>query len=100
MSSRDCRIIADLITAKLMVPCQTSRSATRTGLVPEEQRTSISEDERKIHRLDLLQQESIKHLCQRKLDSALAEAPLSGDTQKEYSNIKLALNRVAHEALE
>ncbi|KAL3277579.1 hypothetical protein HHI36_012922 [Cryptolaemus montrouzieri] len=58
----------------------------------------ISEDDRKIYRLDLLQQESIKHLYQITLDSALAEAPPSEDIEEEYSNIKLALKRAAHEA--
>ncbi|KAL3267498.1 hypothetical protein HHI36_011621 [Cryptolaemus montrouzieri] len=81
-----------LIAAKLVVSYRTSRSGTRTGLVPEEQGTSIR------YRLDLLQQESIKHLP-RRLDSALAEAPLSEDIEEEYSNIKLALKRAAHEAL-
>ncbi|KAL3287400.1 hypothetical protein HHI36_001873 [Cryptolaemus montrouzieri] len=72
-----------LVAAKLVVPCQTSRSETRTGLIPEEQGTSISEYERKIYRLDLLQQESITHLYQRRLYSALAEAPPSEDIEEE-----------------
>ncbi|KAL3272819.1 hypothetical protein HHI36_014279 [Cryptolaemus montrouzieri] len=71
-----------LVAAKLVVPYQISRSETRTGLVPEEQRTSISEDEKKIYRLDLLQHESIKHLYQKKLDSALAETPPSEDIEE------------------
>ncbi|KAL3282826.1 hypothetical protein HHI36_005989, partial [Cryptolaemus montrouzieri] len=66
-----------LVTAKLVVPYQTSRSGTRTGLVPEEQGTSIT-----------LQQEGIKHLYQRRLDSALANAPPTVDIEEEYSNIK------------
>ncbi|KAL3269556.1 hypothetical protein HHI36_008621 [Cryptolaemus montrouzieri] len=49
--------------------------------------------------LDLLQQESNEHLYQRRLDSALAEAPPSEDIEEEYSNIKLALKRAVHEAL-
>ncbi|KAL3276402.1 hypothetical protein HHI36_011786 [Cryptolaemus montrouzieri] len=60
---------------------------------------SISEDGRRRYRLGLLQQGSIKHLYQRRLDSALAEAPPPEDIEEEYSNIKLALKKSAHEAL-
>ncbi|KAL3270250.1 hypothetical protein HHI36_009306 [Cryptolaemus montrouzieri] len=78
----NCGSVHRLVAAKLVVPYQTSRSGTRTALVPEEQGTSISEDERKIYHLNLLQQESVKHLYQRRLDSALAEAPPSEDIEE------------------
>ncbi|KAL3285581.1 hypothetical protein HHI36_000111, partial [Cryptolaemus montrouzieri] len=88
-----------LLVANLVVPHQTSRSGTRTGLAPEEQGTSISEEERKRYRLDLLQQGSIKHIYQKRLDSALAEAPPSEDFEEKYSIIKLASEKAAHGTL-
>ncbi|KAL3284644.1 hypothetical protein HHI36_018798 [Cryptolaemus montrouzieri] len=72
-----------LVAAKLVVPYHTSRSGTRTVLVPEEQGAL----------------EGIKHPYQRRLDSALAGASPSKEIEEKYSNIKLALKRVAHEAL-
>ncbi|KAL3275208.1 hypothetical protein HHI36_019977, partial [Cryptolaemus montrouzieri] len=51
-------------------------------------------------KFDLLQQEIIKHLYQRRLDWALEEArPSENIEEEDSSSIKLAMKRAVHEAL-
>ncbi|KAL3279863.1 hypothetical protein HHI36_017369 [Cryptolaemus montrouzieri] len=82
LKTNDCRVKRGancgsdqrLVAAKLVVPYQTSRSKTGTGLVPEEQGTSISEDERKRYRFDLLQQKA-SNICTKEDSIRLLQRP-------------------------
>lgn len=76
-----------LVISKLIIPTPWKRSQVK------------QDNKKEIYKVNLLQQESIKYLYQRRLDNLFTEMPVSNNINLEWETLKKVILQAAEEAL-